>query len=322
MVQVHNCDTLDVIQGVWIFSDCNGSIDTVDKVEGTGSLLLTPVGPAWESRAEIQWWEGYHPDWSLRDRLIIAFKAQSVAARPVKIMIFAPDYANRKEITIDLPAANIWQNRSILFAEMTDYGTPNMSNVSALYIWYIRSNDMLEFRIDNIRAESGMPPKWNLSVNSTPIAGVPFTIEGINMFVTPWSGPLVEGTYVITMPANVIVDEINYNFVSWEDGSTNPARTINLLSDMTLMATYEVGVAPPPRPCFIATVAYGSNLAPQLNVLRRFRDKCLPDTLVAVYYRVGARLASWIKGRRATKRYMREVLDILIEVIRSMGVME
>jgi hypothetical protein len=71
-----------------------------------------------------------------------------------------------------------------------------------------------------------------------------------------------------------------------------------------------------PSPCFVATVAYGSSLAPQLNVLRHFRDKCLPDALVVVYYCVGAHLASWIKGRKAVKRYVREVLNLLVRLLK------
>ena len=31
-----------------------------------------------------------------------------------------------------------------------------------------------------------------------------------------------------------------YNFANWEDDSTNPERTINLTTNMTLTATYEL----------------------------------------------------------------------------------
>ena len=34
------------------------------------------------------------------------------------------------------------------------------------------------------------------------------------------------------MPSRVVVGEENYNFVSWEDGSTSPIRNLNLTADI------------------------------------------------------------------------------------------
>jgi len=59
---------------------------------------------------------------------------------------------------------------------------------------------------------------------------------------TPYSEELQEGTYNITVPQQVeVVGEI-WNFKQWEDGSTDPIRTINLQSDTTISATYEESV--------------------------------------------------------------------------------
>jgi hypothetical protein len=69
----------------------------------------------------------------------------------------------------------------------------------------------------------------------------PLTLEEVPpAYVTPWTGELEEGTYKITMPQQVQVGSDIYNFKQWEDGSTNPTRTINLTSDMTITATYEL----------------------------------------------------------------------------------
>ncbi len=57
---------------------------------------------------------------------------------------------------------------------------------------------------------------------------------------TPFLGELEEGTYVITVPTSVIDGSNTYNFKQWEDGTTNPVRTINLTVDMTIIATYEL----------------------------------------------------------------------------------
>ena len=64
-------------------------------------------------------------------------------------------------------------------------------------------------------------------------------------FVTPWNGFLEERAYEVEMPSNVLVGMDTWNFMQWEDGSTNPTRVVNLLSDLALFSTYELVVPPP-----------------------------------------------------------------------------
>lgn len=173
--------------------------------------------------------------------------------------------------------------------------------------------------IDNFFVRLLAPPGAHfLSVNTTPITNVPFTIGGENM-KTPWTGSLSEGTYAVIMPYEVQAADGIYRFVQWEDGSTELTRTIGLLADMTITATYEY-VAPPPKPCFVATACYGSPITKELNVLRRFRDRCLPNEVVYTYYKVGVYLAQFMEGRKRIKRYVREVLNLFIKLYK--GVME
>lgn len=103
--------------------------------------------------------------------------------------------------------------------------------------------------------------------------------------------PTIEAIYNVTL---TVTDSI---------GATAIATTITTISSI------------PSGPCFIATVAFDSPLAPQLNVFRRFRDHYLPYSIVHVYYRVGKYLARWIGNKRAIKRYTREVLNILAELL-------
>lgn len=72
--------------------------------------------------------------------------------------------------------------------------------------------------------------------------------------VTPLTIILEPGTYRITMPLNVLAGTDTYTFLQWEDGSTNPERLINLLSDMTITATYKPP-APPPPPQYVLTIS-------------------------------------------------------------------
>ena len=89
--------------------------------------------------------------------------------------------------------------------------------------------------------------KHLLAVNSS-ITGVPFTVkieENTLSYQTPFSGQLEEGTYEIEMPLNVQVGSDFYVFEVWNGGSTNPLKTIQLLADTDLYATYALI---PPEP--------------------------------------------------------------------------
>lgn len=87
-----------------------------------------------------------------------------------------------------------------------------------------------------------------LTINSTPIRGFPFTLNGAAQ-VTDFSAVLDEREYTIVMPLNVQPGGVGtdiYNFLQWNDGTTNPVKTINLISDLVLQAIY--GLATPPNP--------------------------------------------------------------------------
>lgn len=65
--------------------------------------------------------------------------------------------------------------------------------------------------------------------------------------------------------------------------------------------------------CFLATAAYGSPLAPEVDALRAFRDRVLLPTawgraLVRVYERLSPPLAGWIAPRAGARRLVRALL--------------
>ncbi|RLI45954.1 hypothetical protein DRO69_04195, partial [Candidatus Bathyarchaeota archaeon] len=82
------------------------------------------------------------------------------------------------------------------------------------------------------------PPNYTLTVESTPIDGINFTI-GTTTYTTNTTVELQKGTYTVTMPSTWTVGADQYNFVKWENNSTNPLRTIDLTSNKTIIATYE-----------------------------------------------------------------------------------
>ncbi len=84
-------------------------------------------------------------------------------------------------------------------------------------------------------------PYYELIVASSPISGIPFTIDGASK-TTTYSEWLYQGYYTIEMPTT-------YNGYTWqhwlEDGNTNRIRTVSLTYSVMLTAVYS---APPNQP--------------------------------------------------------------------------
>ncbi len=87
----------------------------------------------------------------------------------------------------------------------------------------------------------------SLSVQMAPRSQVDFTIVFPNgtseQHTTYWSALLPDGTYKITVPNADPTGK--YPFISWDDGSTNPTRTVTLTTTTTVTATYEGGSSCP-----------------------------------------------------------------------------
>ncbi len=78
-------------------------------------------------------------------------------------------------------------------------------------------------------------------------------------------------------------------------------------------------------PCFVATAAYGTPMARQVRLLRRFRDRFLAPnapgrTLIRLYYRFGPIAARWIAERPRARAAVRAMLrPVLAGVRRILG---
>ena len=69
--------------------------------------------------------------------------------------------------------------------------------------------------------------------------------------------------------------------------------------------------------CFVATAAYGSELAPEIRHLSEFRDRVLLTTIpgqafVWAYYRLGPYLAEYIASRPKARSAARRILNPLV----------
>lgn len=80
----------------------------------------------------------------------------------------------------------------------------------------------------------------------------------------------------------------------------------------------------PPSPevtkagCFIATAAYGTPLCPQLTLIRRFRDRCLPSRLSRAYYRISPPVAYEVSLHLSLRRTVRLILYPIVKVLKVM----
>jgi uncharacterized repeat protein (TIGR02543 family) len=117
-----------------------------------------------------------------------------------------------------------------------------------------------------------------------------------------------------------------YRFVGWSAGAGSfasgsaPTTTFTMPGqDITVTATFQIeqtgGV------CFIATAAYGSSTAEQLDVLREFRDVVLlPNrsgaALVSLYYRTSPPIAEFISRHEFLRTVVKVGLDPVVAVLK------
>jgi hypothetical protein len=99
-----------------------------------------------------------------------------------------------------------------------------------------------------------------------------------------------------------------------------------VIEGTTLQFTTDTSSVPPPTGgCFIATAAYGTPTAEQIDVLREFRDVVLLEStvgsqFVALYYRFSPPVADFIAENELLRTLVRELLvDPIVWVVEATG---
>jgi hypothetical protein len=74
--------------------------------------------------------------------------------------------------------------------------------------------------------------------------------------------------------------------------------------------------------CYIATAVYGSYDAPEVLVLRRFRDEFLAPSIlgrafIKIYYNLSPPFAKWLKGVRGLNNGMRHILNRFVNYLEN-----
>jgi hypothetical protein len=130
-------------------------------------------------------------------------------------------------------------------------------------------------------------------VNGTPLSAA--TILSTN----DTNGEYVQRTTTMQSPPGTTYLRIRLLGTGWNEGAE--------------VRFDEIGFYPVTGYCFIATAAYGTETASQLNILRDFRDQvllknALGSRFVATYYKVSPPVAAFIAKNDFLRAVVREVL--------------
>jgi len=136
-----------------------------------------------------------------------------------------------------------------------------------------------------------------------------------------------EGTFTYepgTKVDLIAITDTFYNFVHWTGDvgtitDVNSAATnITMNDDYSITANFNFGPFPW---CFIATAAYGTDTAKEIDILREFRDEVLlPNRLgaefVSFYYRTSPPIANFISQHESLRAVVRECfVDPIVKIL-------
>jgi hypothetical protein len=140
----------------------------------------------------------------------------------------------------------------------------------------------------------------------------------LEMSSTAGGSVTVPGEGVFSYPFGIKVDLVaepdeGYRFINWS-GDVDTVADVNAPSITIIMdSSYSVTASFADSRCFIATAAYGSPMAEEIQVLRDFRDRymltnSLGQALTALYYQASPPIAEFIVEHPTLKPAVRAAL--------------
>jgi hypothetical protein len=181
---------------------------------------------------------------------------------------------------------------------------------------------------------------WTTTLNLT--APAPLVQYDLSISSTAGGSVIGPGVGDFTYGGGTIVDllatpDAGYQFVAWT-GNVNTIddvfatmTTITMQDNYSITANFEETSSPSTfpfpfqLPCFIATAAYGTPTAGQIDVLREFRDVVLlkiavGSQFVTLYYQLSPPIADFIARSDLLRTLVRELLvDPVVWIVEATG---
>jgi hypothetical protein len=346
-------------------NDCDGSIDEgyrgepiewwILMIQSTeGGTVTGPTGGAW-SYASSYFWNYYHPDtvvdlvaipdagyrfvgWTGAPDIIADVSAATTTINMSKDCVITANFAEIPE-TPQIPQYDLMVS-STAGGSVTVPGEGTFTyNASAVLDLVAKADSGYRFvnwtgdvtTIANVNGASTtiiMNDEYSVVANFAEIPPNQFTLtvssSSGGSVTTPGEATFAydEGT-VVNLEAE---PEEGYSFVKWigdvDDLAdvTAASTTVTMNDDCSITATFKFGTG-----CFIATAAYGTPSAEQIDVLREFRDAVLAGStagsrFVALYYRLSPPVADFIAGNSFLRTLVRElVVDPIVWAVAATG---
>ncbi len=100
---------------------------------------------------------------------------------------------------------------------------------------------------------------------------------------------------------------------------------MNMMLSSNKMREFERKTKEPSKGCFVVTAIYGSQYAPEVLYLKRFRDECLTKTgpgrsMIRLYYLIGPALAEGVKNHPFIRSVIKRIfIEPIISLIKRKG---
>jgi PKD repeat protein len=195
------------------------------------------------------------------------------------------------------------------------------TNMTGTYILTVtNSNGCTDDDTTNVNVGEIPPVQCNLTISTT--EGGSVTTPGVGVF-----------TYANGTVVNLVATpDAGYQFDQWTgDMGTIPevraaTTTITMNNNHSITANFKKTILPPTAGgCFIATAAYGTPTAKQIDVLREFRNTVLLKSTVGsafvdLYYRISPPIADFIGSNEVLRTLVRDLLvDPIVRVVEATG---
>jgi hypothetical protein len=174
------------------------------------------------------------------------------------------------------------------------------------YFWFAIPLDMLDD--DGIMAVVNLiGDSWELTdVAPNEGHGIVYGGEACDLTIHSTAGGSVvtpgEGAFTYaagTAVKLVVTSDVGYRFVEWTGDVDTIANVRAAVTTITMSGNYSITAKFSLGACFIATAAYGTDTAKEIDILREFRDTALlPNSLgarfVSFYYETSPPIADFI----------------------------